>query len=63
MEIFVGIALPLVVCSAAAWIAMDRDRVFYPTVLIVIAAVCVGCLLTIRTVCGAQGGGMAPSAS
>jgi hypothetical protein len=37
MEFFVGIALALLVCSAAAWLGMDRDRVFYPSVLIVTA--------------------------
>jgi hypothetical protein len=38
MEFIVGIALALLVCSAAAWLGMDRNRVFYPTVLIVIAS-------------------------
>ena len=37
MEFIVGIALALLVCSAAAWLGMDRDRVFYPAVLIVTA--------------------------
>ncbi len=38
MEFIVGMALALLVCGAAAWLGMDRDRVFYPTVLIVIAS-------------------------
>jgi len=38
MEFIVGIALALLVCCAAALLGMDRDRVFYPTVLIVIAS-------------------------
>lgn len=37
MEFIVGMALALLVCGAAAWLGMDRDRVFYPTMLIVIA--------------------------
>jgi hypothetical protein len=37
MEFIVGIALALLVCGAAAWLGMDRDRVFYPAVLIVTA--------------------------
>ena len=37
MEFIVGIALALFVCGAAAWLGMDRDRVFYPAVLIVTA--------------------------
>jgi len=38
MEFIVGIALALLVCGAAALLGMDRDRVFYPTILIVIAS-------------------------
>jgi hypothetical protein len=38
MEYIVGVALALVVCGAASLLGMDRDRVFYPTVLIVIAS-------------------------
>ena len=38
MEFFVGIALALFVSGAAAWLGMDRDRVFYPTILIIIAS-------------------------
>lgn len=37
MEYIVGIALALFVCGAASLLGMDRDRVFYPTILIVIA--------------------------
>jgi len=37
MEYIVGVALALFVCGAASWLGMDRDRVFYPTILIVIA--------------------------
>lgn len=37
MEFIVGITLALFVCGASAWLGMDRDRVFYPTVLIVVA--------------------------
>jgi len=37
MEFIVGVALALFVCGAASWLGMDRDRVFYPTILIVIA--------------------------
>lgn len=38
MEFFVGIALASFVCGAAAWLGMDRDRVFYPAVLIATAS-------------------------
>lgn len=38
MELIVGIALALLVCGAAAVLGMDRDRVFYPAVLIVVAS-------------------------
>ncbi|MCV2366892.1 hypothetical protein [Roseateles oligotrophus] len=37
MEFFVGIALALAVCGGAHLLAMDRDRVFYPAMMIVIA--------------------------
>lgn len=38
MEYIVGVALALFVCGAAWLLGMDRDRVFYPTVLIVVAS-------------------------
>jgi hypothetical protein len=38
MEVIVGIALALFVCVAASLLGMDRDRVFYPTILIVVAS-------------------------
>jgi hypothetical protein len=38
MEFIVGVALALFVCVAASLLGMDRDRVFYPTILIVIAS-------------------------
>lgn len=38
MEFIVGVALALFVCFAAWLLGMDRDRVFYPTVLIVVAS-------------------------
>jgi hypothetical protein len=38
MEFIVGIALALFVCGSASLLGMDRDRVFYPTILIVIAS-------------------------
>ena len=37
MEYLIGVALALVVCAFALVTGFDRDRVFYPTVLIVIA--------------------------
>lgn len=37
MEFIVGITLALFVCAATAWLGMDRDRAFYPTVVIVVA--------------------------
>jgi len=37
MEYIVGVALALFVCGAASLLRMDRDRVFYPTMLIVVA--------------------------
>jgi hypothetical protein len=41
MEYIVGISLALFVCSATTWLGMDRDRVFYPTVVVVVATYCV----------------------
>jgi len=38
MEYFVGLLLSLAVAVSATVIGMDRDRAFYPTVLIVIAS-------------------------
>lgn len=38
METIVGVALALFVCVAASLLGMDRDRVLYPTVLIVVAS-------------------------
>jgi hypothetical protein len=38
MEFIVGITLALFVCGAASMLGMDRDRVFYPAVLIVTAS-------------------------
>lgn len=38
MSYFLGMALAFVVSVAAAVIGFDKDRVFYPTVLIVIAS-------------------------
>ena len=37
MELIVGTALALFVGIGTAWLGMDRDRAFYPTVLIVVA--------------------------
>ena len=37
MHIFIGIALALVVGAFARWGGLDRDRAFYPTVMMVIA--------------------------
>jgi len=37
MELIVGTALALFVGGGTAWLRMDRDRAFYPTVLIVVA--------------------------
>jgi hypothetical protein len=37
MPLLIGIALALAVGAYARWIGFDRDRAFYPTVLIVIA--------------------------
>jgi hypothetical protein len=38
MEFIVGTALALFVCGAATSLGMDRDRVFYPAVVIVTAS-------------------------
>jgi hypothetical protein len=37
MEYLVGVGLAVLVCVFATLVGFDRDRVFYPTVLIVIA--------------------------
>ena len=37
MEYIVGVALALFVCGAASLLGMDHDRVFYPTMPIVVA--------------------------
>jgi hypothetical protein len=37
MECLIGIGLALVVCAFAMLVGFDRDRVFYPTLVIVIA--------------------------
>lgn len=37
MSIFVGIGLALAVGGFAWWLGLDRDRAFYPTVMMVIA--------------------------
>jgi hypothetical protein len=37
MEYLIGLGLALVVCAFAALAGFDRERVFYPTVLIVVA--------------------------
>lgn len=38
MPFFIGIALALAVGVFARWVGLDRDRAFYPTVMIVIAS-------------------------
>jgi hypothetical protein len=38
MEYIVGITLALIFCGAAAGLGMDRERVFYPAVLIAVAS-------------------------
>ncbi|SAL87766.1 hypothetical protein AWB68_08530 [Caballeronia choica] len=38
MEYIVGITLALLFCGAAAGLGMDRERVFYPAVLIAVAS-------------------------
>ena len=37
MEYLIGVGLAVVVCAFAALVGFDRDRVFYPTLLAVIA--------------------------
>ena len=37
MEYIVGITLALLFCSAAAGLGMDRERVFYPAVVVAVA--------------------------
>ena len=37
MEYLIGIILALVVCASAALVGFDRDRVFYPTMVVVVA--------------------------
>jgi hypothetical protein len=38
MEYIVGIILALLFCGAAAWLGMDRERVFYPAVVMAVAS-------------------------
>jgi hypothetical protein len=38
MEYLVGLTLALAFCAAAAWLGMDRERVFYPAVAIAVAS-------------------------
>jgi hypothetical protein len=38
MPVLIGVVLALAVSTYARWIGFDRDRAFYPTVLIVIAS-------------------------
>lgn len=38
MPIMLGVALAVVIAISARWMQFDRDRSFYPTVLIVIAS-------------------------
>jgi len=38
MEYIVGITLALIFCAAAAGLRMDRERVFFPAVLIAVAS-------------------------
>src|SRR5947208_3513413 len=37
MEYLIGIGLALLVCSFARLVGFDRDRVFYPTLVVVVA--------------------------
>jgi hypothetical protein len=37
MEYFIGLGLAVVVCALAMLLGFDRDRVFYPTLVIVVA--------------------------
>ncbi len=38
MEYIIGIALALLFCAAAAGLGMDRERVFYPAVVMAVAS-------------------------
>jgi hypothetical protein len=38
MEYIVGITLALIFCGAATWLGMDRERVFYPAVVMAVAS-------------------------
>jgi hypothetical protein len=38
MEYIVGLTLALLFCGAAAWLGMDRERVFYPAVVMTVAS-------------------------
>jgi len=38
MEYLIGVVLALAVCVSATLLGLDRDRAFYPTVMIVIAS-------------------------
>jgi len=38
MEYIFGFALALFFCGAAAWLGMDRERVFYPAVVMAVAS-------------------------
>ena len=37
MEYLIGIGLAVVVCAFAMFVGFDRDRVFYPTMVLVVA--------------------------
>jgi hypothetical protein len=37
LEYLIGIGLALAVCAFATFVGFDRDRVFYPTLLVVVA--------------------------
>jgi hypothetical protein len=38
MEYLIGAGLAVLVCAFATWVGFDRDRVFYPTLLLVVAS-------------------------
>ena len=38
MEYFIGVILSAAVAALAAWVGFDRERAFYPTVLIVVGS-------------------------
>ena len=38
MEVVIGVVLTLVICGGSSLIGFDRERVFYPAIMIVIAA-------------------------